>query len=102
MKIIFINDILNNISFAEEIDLNKRKNSKVCIVCRYWSFNLVFNFKTSVCNGSLDLLMMITNISNIAAGAIKNAPYHCIIYKVNKFDAIDLLENSMLDDCGFI
>ena len=102
MKISLINDILKKISFAEEIDLTKSKNSKVCIVCRYWSFNLVFNFKKSVCNGSLDLLMMITNISNIAAGAIKNAPYHCIIYKVNKFDAIDLLENSMLDDCGFI
>ena len=33
---------------------------------------------------------------------IKRDDYRCIIYDVSKSDAIHLLENSVLDDRGFI
>ena len=56
-----------------------------------------------VCNGCHDLLMISPNIDNIAAiVAVNGVDYFCIIYNVNKFDAVNLLENSVLDDRGFI
>ena len=56
-----------------------------------------------MCNGCHDLLMISPNIGNIAAiVAVNGVDYFCIIYNVNKFDAVNLLENSVLDDRGFI
>ena len=47
--------------------------------------------------------MISPNIDNIAAiVAVNVVDYFCIIYNVNKFDAVNLLENSVLDDRGFI
>ena len=33
---------------------------------------------------------------------VKGVDYHIIIHKINKSDAIHLLENSVFDDCGYI
>ena len=45
---------------------------------------------------------MSLDINNTAIITIKGADYRCIIYGVSKSDAIHLLENSVLDDRGFI
>ena len=42
------------------------------------------------------------NISNITITAASGTNYCCIIYGINKLDAIDLLKNSVLDDCKYI
>ena len=41
------------------------------------------------------------NISDITIIAVKNVDYRCIIYKITKFEAIKLLENTVLEDIGF-
>ena len=44
-------------------------------------------------------------ISNIAIITIEGIDYHCIIHKITKSDAIDLLQNSVLEypqACGYI
>ena len=47
--------------------------------------------------------MISPNINNIAAIVDVNGfDYCCIIYNANKSDAINLLDNSVLDDLGFI
>ena len=46
-------------------------------------------------------LMISPNISNIAAIATKSLCYCCIIFDVNKYDVINLLENSVFDDLGY-
>ena len=39
-------------------------------------------------------------ISDIAITTVKNVDYCCIIHKIKKSEAIDLLENSVLDNRG--
>ena len=56
------------------------------------------NFKKSVCDDCHDL--MSPNISDITVIAAKGVVC-CIIYDVNKSDAIPFLENSVLNDRGF-
>ena len=46
--------------------------------------------------------MLCLNISDIAIITVKGADYGCIIHNISKSEAIRLLENSVLDDCGYI
>ena len=95
----------NKIIFPEEIDFSKSK--LILLIAKNVSLlllvlNLRFKFQKSVCNSSLYLLMMSPNVSNIAVIPVKGVVYNCIIYEVSEPDEINLLEHSMLDNCGFI
>ena len=46
--------------------------------------------------------MLHINISDIAVTTVKNADYHCIIHNITKSEAINLLENSVLENCVYI
>ena len=60
----------------------------------YWYFlSKAFKCQTCVCNRCHDLLMMSTNLSDIAILNIKNADYRCIIKEINKSKTIKLLQN---------
>ena len=72
------------------------------MICHYWFFNHGFKFQDSVCNGCHDLTMLSVNISDIAIITVKNVDYRCIIHNISKSEAINLLENSVLEDCGYI
>ena len=61
-----------------------------------------FKYLDYVCNGCNDLLIPRVNISNIGIIAVKGVDYCCIIYHNNKPDTINLLENSVLNDCSYI
>ena len=65
-------------------------------------FKHVFEFKDSVCNGCHDLTILSVNISDIAIIAVKNVDYRCIIHKISKSEAINLLSNSVLKNRGDI
>ena len=90
------------IDTSEGIDSAKNNYSKECMVCHYWFFNHWFKYQDSVCNGCHDLLMQCVNISDIAIITVKGAAYCFIIHGISKSDAINLLENSILDDRGYI
>ena len=67
------------------------------------SSNITFKFQKSVYNGCHDLLMLCLGIGNISIITVKNIDYGCIIHDINKSDSImHLLENSVLDDHGYI
>ena len=70
------------------------------MICHYWFFDHGFKFQDSVCNSCHDLTMLCLDISNIAIITVKNVDYCCIIHNVNKFEAINLLENSVLKHHG--
>ena len=72
------------------------------MICHYWFFNPEFEFQDSVCNCCHDLTILCLNISNIAIITVKNADYCCIIHDINKSTAINLLENSVPEDRGYI
>ena len=46
--------------------------------------------------------MLCLNISDIAIITVKNVDYRCIIHNISKSEAVNLLENSVLEDCGYI
>ena len=54
------------------------------------------------CNGCHDLIMLSVNIRNIAIITIKNVDYRCIISNISKSEAMNLLENSALENRGYI
>ena len=65
-------------------------------------FNHGFKFQDSACNGCHDLTVSSVGISNIAIITVKNVDYRCIIHNISKSEAINLLKNSVLEDCGYI
>ena len=57
----------DRIDVSERIDVNKKSASKECDICNYWYFlNYSFKFQPNVCNRCHNLLMMYTNLSDIA------------------------------------
>ena len=46
--------------------------------------------------------MLCLNISDIAVITVKNVDYRCIMYNINKSEAIHLLENSIIKDPGYL
>ena len=78
MKILYY----DRIDVSEGIDVNKTRASKECDICHYWYWYLLnhgFKFQQNVCNRCLDLLIMSTNLSDIAILNIKGSDYRCII-----------------------
>ena len=72
------------------------------MICHYCFFNHGFKFQDSICNGCHDLTMLSLNIRDTAVITVKNVDYHCIIHNISKSEAINLLENSVLQDRGYI
>ena len=92
----------DRINISAGIDLAKSNNSKECMICHYWFFNYGFKFQDSVHNGCHDLTVLSNNINDIAIITIKNVDYRCIIHKISKSEAINLLENAVLEDGGYM
>ena len=92
----------DRMNISEGIDLAKSNNSKECRICRYWFFNYGFNFQDYVCIRCHNLTIVSVNISDIAIINFKNVDYRCIIHKITKSEAIDLLKNCVLEDHGYI
>ena len=64
---------------------------------RYFSLLVVldkgFKFQLDVCNGCHDFLMMYMDLSDIAILNTKGADYCCIISRISKSEAINLMQN---------
>ena len=65
-------------------------------------FNYNFEFQNFVCNGCHDLTMFGLNFGDVSIISTQNVDYCSIIHDISKSDAIHLLENSLLDDRGYI
>ena len=82
------------IEVSEGIDVNKTRKSKEHDICHYWYFlNKGFKFQSYVCNGCHDLLTMSMNLSDIAILKSKGADYCCIISRISKIEAINLMQD---------
>ena len=87
---------------AKKLILLKVTAKNECMICHYWFFNHEFKFEDSVCNGCHDLSMLSVNVSDIAITNVKNVDYRCIIHKISKSEAINLLESTVLEYRGYI
>ena len=89
----------NRIDVSERVDVNKTSESKECDICHYWYFlNKDFKFQPNICSRCHDLLMMSMNLSDIAILNIKSVDYHCIISRISKNEAINLMQNANLTE----
>ena len=87
----------DRVDISEGINVNKTKKSKECDICHYWYFlDKGFKFQPNICNRYHDLLMISMNLSDIAILNIKSTDYRCIISRISKNEAINLMQNSSL------
>ena len=94
-----INANFDRIDVSEEIDVNKASASKECDICHYWCFlNKGFKFQPNLCSRCHYLLMMSMNLSDIPILNIKGSDYRCIISRISKNEAINLVQNTDLTE----
>ena len=90
---------IDKIDVSEGTGIKKTRESKECDICHYcYVLDKGFKFKLNVCNGCHDLLMMSMNLDNIAILKIRSADYHCIISRIMKSEAINLMQNANLTE----
>ena len=71
------------------------------MICHYWYFlNLNYTYESYVSNGYHDISMMAYELEYIAILNVKGIDYRCVIWTMTKNDAINMLNNSKLDDKG--
>ena len=87
------------IDLSKGIDLNKTSKSKKCDICHYWSFlDKNFNYEPYLCNGCHGLMQKAINFNDVAIASIKRSDYRIHFWYMSKSDAINLLNNSVLDN----
>ena len=69
----------------------------------YWYFkNIGYEFESNICNKCHDVLMTAYELKSIAILNVKCVDYRCILWGVSKSDAINILNNSVLEDKGIL
>ena len=91
------------IDVTEGIDLHKSDKSKECMICYYWYFkDIGYKYEPYVCNGCHDLSMVFYDLKDFMILCVKGVDYRCYVFSRNKSDAINLLNNSVLDNKGVL
>ena len=88
---------------SEEIDTNKTSASKECTLCYYWYFKvqiykLWLQIWTAYINKCRDVLMSAYELKNIAALTGKGADGRFISWGISKNEAVNISNNSLLED----
>ena len=88
---------------SEGIDVNKTSVSKEYELCHYWFFKDVgFKFEKHFCNECHHLLTMAFSLENIAILSAKGATSRCLLMGISKYEALKMLNNSVLQDKGVL
>ena len=88
---------------SEGIDFDKSDKSKECMICHYWYFkDIGYKYEPHVCNKCHDLLMVVYDLTNFLILSIKGVDYRCYVFNMSRSDAINLLNNSCLDNKGVL
>ena len=91
------------IDVSEGIVINKTSASKECMICHYWYFKHVgFKFEPHVCNKYRDVLMTAYELKNIAILNVKGVDFRCILWGISRDEAVNKLDNSVLEDKGLL
>ena len=91
------------IDVSEGSDVNKSDKSKECNLCHHWYFlDKNFNYEPYLCNGCHDLMEKTVSFKNVAVVSAKGNSYRIHFCFIIKNDAINLLNNSVLDNKGVL
>ena len=89
----------DKIDVSESTDTNKTGASKECDICHYWYFlNKNFSHESYLCNGCHGLMQKALNFHDVAIVSIKENDYRTHFWYMSKNDAIDLMNNSSLNE----
>ena len=73
------------------------------MICHYWYFKGIgCKYEPHVCNKCHDLPMVVYDLKNFMILNIKGVDYRCYVFNMSRSDAINLLNNSCLDDKGVL
>ena len=90
------------IDVSEGIDTKKTSVSKECMLCHYWYFKDVgFKFEQLAYNKS-HVLMTANQLKNIAILNVKGVDFRCILLGISRDEAVNRLNNSVLEDKGVL
>ena len=93
----------DRIDFSEGIDINKTSESEECMLYHYWYFqDISFKFQPYLCNGCHAVSMMAYELKNIEILNAKAVDYRCILWGISRGEAINRLNNSVLEDKGVL
>ena len=82
-----------------DVSLIKTSVSEECMVFHYWYFKDVgFRFEPHVCNKCHDVLMNAYELKNIAILNVKGVDFRCILWGISRNEAVNRLNNSVLED----
>ena len=71
------------------------------MLCHYWHFKDVeFQFESHVC--CHDILMTGYELKNIAILNVREADFRCILWEISRDEAVNRLNNSVLEDKGIL
>ena len=91
------------IDVSEGIGTNETSASKECMLCHYWDFKDVgFKFEPRVCNKCHVVLMTAYELKNIAILNAKAVNFRCILWGISRDEAVNRLNNSVLEDKGVL
>ena len=91
------------IDVSEGIDTNKISASKECMICHYWHFkNVGFKFEPHVYNKCHKVLMPAYELKNTAILNVKGVDFRCILWVISKDEAVNRLNNSILEHKGVL
>ena len=87
------------IDVSEGIDTNQTSASNERMLCHYWYFNDVgFKFEPHVCNKCYNALMTAYELENTAMLNVKGVVFRCILWGISRYEAVNKLNNSLLED----
>ena len=88
---------------SERIDINKTNKSKECMLCHYWHFkHLGYKFQPYLCNGCHAVSIMAYELKNIAILNAKVVDYRCVLWGISRDEAVNRLNNAVLEDKGVL
>ena len=89
--------------FQKELTFTKQVHQKEYMLCHYWYFEGVgFKFEPHICNKCHYVLMTAYELKNIAIINIKGVDFRCILLVISRDEAVNMLNNSVLEDRGVL
>ena len=83
--------------------INKTSTSKECMLGHYWYFKDVgFKLEPHVCNKYHNVLMTAFELKNIAILTVNRVDYRCILWDIGNNEAVNRLNNFVLEDKGVL
>ena len=93
----------DRINVSEGIYINKTSASKECELCHYWYLKDVgYKFQPYVCNRCHAVSMKAYELKNISISNAKGVDYRCILLGISRDEAVNRLNNSVLEDKGVL